>query len=80
MTQVSLADAKARLSELIARAEAGDLVCITRRGRPVAQLTAIAGSRKRIDISALRALTDAMPFQTETAAEATRRMREDDRY
>ena len=80
MARVSLADAKARLSELVARAEAGDPVCITRRGRPVAQLTAVSASRKRIDPSALRALTDAMPLQTQTAAETTRRMRDDDRY
>ena len=40
MITVSLANAKARLSELVERAAAGGAVCITRRGKPVAQITA----------------------------------------
>ena len=39
MDTVSLAEAKARLSELVARAAEGETVQITRRGKPVAQLT-----------------------------------------
>jgi antitoxin (DNA-binding transcriptional repressor) of toxin-antitoxin stability system len=38
MDSISLADAKARLSELFDRAEAGEDVCITRRGKPVVRL------------------------------------------
>ena len=37
-------------------------------------------SRKRIDVAALRAVTDAMPMQPESAGEFTRRMRDEDRY
>jgi prevent-host-death family protein len=37
--QLNIADAKARLSELIARAEAGEEVIIARRGRPAVTLT-----------------------------------------
>ena len=80
MLTVSLAEAKAHVSELVGRAAKGDPVCITRRGKPVAQLTAVQTPRKRIDISALRSLTDAMPAQTESAGEFVRRMRDDDRY
>jgi prevent-host-death family protein len=36
MGNVNLADAKAHLSELVARAASGETVCITRRGKPVA--------------------------------------------
>lgn len=36
MNRVNLADAKAHLSELVAQAELGGPVCITRRGKPVA--------------------------------------------
>jgi len=80
MRSVSLADAKAHLSELIQRAAAGDPVCITRRGKPVAQITAVETPRKRIDLSALRALTDAIPLQRESARDLVRRMRDGDRY
>jgi len=36
---------------------------ITRRGKPMAQFTAVDVRRKRIDPSVLRAITDAMPMQ-----------------
>jgi len=78
--KVSLADAKARLSELVERAAAGEAVCITRRGKPVAQITAVDAPRKRIDAAALQAVTDAMPMLSESAREFIRRMRDEDRY
>jgi hypothetical protein len=37
-------------------------------------------SRKRIDAAALRAVTDAMPMQPESAGDFIRRMRDEDRY
>jgi len=77
---VSLADAKAHLSELVERAAAGEAVCITRRGKPVAQITAADTPRKRIDVAVLRAITDTMPVQPETARDFIRRMRDADRY
>jgi prevent-host-death family protein len=80
MISVSLADAKAHLSELVERAAAGEAVCITRRGKAVAQITAIDSPRKRIDPAALRAITDAMPIQPESARDFIRRMRDDDRF
>jgi prevent-host-death family protein len=80
MKQVNLADAKAHLSELVARAAAGEPVCIMRRGKPVAQLTALDVRRKRIDSSALQAITDRMPVQPESARDFVRRMRDDARY
>ncbi len=80
MGSINLAEAKARLSELVERAAAGDTVCITRRGKPLAQITAVDTVRKPIDLSALRALTDAMPVQRESARDLVRRMRDQDRY
>jgi prevent-host-death family protein len=80
MITVSLANAKARLSELVERAAAGEPVCITRRGKPVAQITAVDSPRKSIDIAALQATTDTMPVQTETARDFIRRMRDENRY
>ena len=80
MRIVNLADAKARLSKLVEWAAAGDTVRITRRGNPVAQITAVQTPRKRIDLSALRALTDMMPVQRESAGVLVRRLRDQDRY
>jgi prevent-host-death family protein len=77
---VNLADAKAHLSELVESAAAGEAVCITRRGKAVAQITAIDTPRKRVDPAALRAMTDAMPVQPQTARDFIRGMRDDDRF
>lgn len=80
MQSVSLADAKATLSELVDRVEAGDEIDITRRGKPVARLTAVARPRKAIDAALLRSLTAEMPPATEAAADLVRAMRDGDRY
>jgi prevent-host-death family protein len=80
MDRINLADAKAHLSELIDRVEAGDSIDITRRGKPVARLTAVGGPRKPIDAALLRSLTATMPPQSQTAADLVRSMREGDRY
>jgi antitoxin (DNA-binding transcriptional repressor) of toxin-antitoxin stability system len=64
----------------LAEAEAGEPVCIMRRGKPVAQLIAVGNPRQPVDLAALRALTDAMPMQTESAGDLIRRMRDDERY
>jgi antitoxin (DNA-binding transcriptional repressor) of toxin-antitoxin stability system len=68
------------LSELVERAAAGEAVCITRRGKPVAQITAIDAPLKPIDAAALQAVTDAMPAQPESGRDFIRRMRDEDRY
>jgi prevent-host-death family protein len=79
MVDVPLADAKARLSELVSQAAAGQTVRITRRGKPIAQITAIDRPRKPVDVAALEALTAGMPMG-EPAGELVRRMRDEDRY
>jgi len=80
MSNVNLADAKAHLSELVDRVQAGDTIDITRRGRPVARLTAVARPRKRINLAMLEALTASMPPQDESASDFVRSMRDGDRY
>jgi len=80
MGTVSLADAKAHLSELIEQAASGDPVYITRRGKLVAQLTASDTPRKAVDLKMLQAATQGMPFQSESAGDFVRRMRDEDRY
>ncbi|WP_319937633.1 hypothetical protein [Sphingomonas qomolangmaensis] len=53
---------------------------ITRRGKPVARLTAVARPRKAIDAALLQTLTAAMPPQSPGAADLVRSMRDGDRY
>lgn len=80
MPTVSLADAKAHLSDLVAKAVAGETVTITKHGKPVAQLTAFDEPRRRVELSDLRAISETVPRQTGTAADFVRAMRDDDRY
>lgn len=80
MDVVNLADAKAHLSELVDRVEAGASIDITRRGKPVARLTGVASPRKPVDVAMLRSLTAPMSPQTQTAADLVRSMRDGDRY
>lgn len=80
MQTVNLADAKTRLSELVNKAEAGETICITRRGKPAAQLIAAGTPREKIDIETLRKMTADMPKQPESAGDFIRKMRDSDRY
>ena len=80
MRSINLAAAKAHLSELVEEAAAGNPVCITRRGRPIAKIVAVDQPRKPLDIAALRALTATMPMQSESAGDFMRRLRDDERY
>jgi antitoxin (DNA-binding transcriptional repressor) of toxin-antitoxin stability system len=76
----SLSEAKARLSELVDLAAAGELIVITRHGRPVLELVRPHAARKPVDIHALRRLTDRQPKQREGAGTFVRRLRDDARY
>jgi prevent-host-death family protein len=80
MDAINLADAKTHLSELVDRVQGGDSIDITRRGKPVARLTAVARPRKPIDAELLRSLTAAMPPQSQSASDVVRSMRDGDRY
>ena len=80
MDTISLAEAKAHLSELVARAAEGETIQITRRGKPVAQIAPIQEPRKPIDFGALRELVKTSPKQPESAGEFMRKLRDDARY
>jgi prevent-host-death family protein len=45
--QISVTDAKAQLTELVRRTEAGDEIVLTRHGQPVAKLVKIRAARDR---------------------------------
>jgi prevent-host-death family protein len=80
MDAISLAEAKAHLSELVDRVQGGDSIDITRRGKPVARLTAAVRPRMQIDLVLLQTLTASMQPQTQSAADLVRSMRDSDRY
>jgi prevent-host-death family protein len=80
MDDVTVAEAKAHLSELIERAERGEPVRITRRGRLVARITGMDRPVQAIDLNALRALTASQPVQPEPARSWLRSVRDEDRY
>ena len=79
MDAINLADAKAHLSELVDRVEAGESIDIRRRGKTVARLTAAARPRKKVDAGRLRELTAVLRKQPSSAT-LVREMRDGDRY
>jgi len=79
-TIVSIADAKARLSELAEVAASGETVIITKRGKPVLQLSRPESPRRPVDVAALRRLTAELPQQTEDAGSFMRKLRDESRY
>lgn len=79
MITVALADAKARLSELIDRVEAGEIISITRRGKPAARLVAEEQPRKPIDIDAMRRIAAlSKPYVDPDGLSFVERMRRED--
>ncbi len=80
MKSVSVAEAKAHLSDLIGRAAEGETVNITRRGKSVAQLVPAKKPLKKIDPAKLKKLIASWPLQKEPAGDFIRKMRDDDRY
>ncbi len=49
MTDVGMHEAKSTLSQLVKRAEAGEDICITRSGKPVARLVPVAAPSRMLD-------------------------------
>jgi prevent-host-death family protein len=60
--QVNIAEAKAKLSELLDRALAGEEIVIARAGRPMARLVPIKGTRERKK-GAWRGWAEAIPTE-----------------
>lgn len=86
MEGVNIAEAKAQLSALVDRAEAGETIVISRGGRPAAWLVPAAplpkpeNVPKKIDVAAIRERIKGTTSQTQSAGEFTRWMRDTDRY
>lgn len=77
MERVNLADAKAKLSELVTRASKGEEIEIIRRGKPVARLLPPENRRlEPFDWEEHQRIVSAMTPQTESAGEFMRRLRD----
>jgi prevent-host-death family protein len=75
MTKFSVAEAKARLSEILSKVEAGDEVLITRRGEPVARIAAVSKRRKSLPpLSEFRAT---LPKAKTSSVKIIRQMRDE---
>lgn len=74
MKAVNLAEAKARLSELVVRAEGGEDIQISRRGRAVVRLVPVEQRpvREPIDWVAIDRLRDSLPMSSITVEEMRR--------
>lgn len=75
MNTVTLAEAKAHLSQLLDQVEAGEEVVITRRGQPVARISPI--ERPKQPVSSLAAFRQHMPRWRKSSAELIRELREE---
>ena len=76
MITLGLAQAKARLGELLDDVEAGRDVVITRRGKAVARLSAAVGPGKPLRLREPAGLRAAMPRLRRPAAELLRDLRD----
>lgn len=76
MRTCTVAEAKAHLSELLARVEGGEELVITRRGRPVANLSPIRPVKCPPDWQAIRAFRESMPAMDRSATDLVRAMRD----
>ena len=77
MLTVNLAHAKAHLSELLDKVEAGEEVVITRHGKPVAHIRQAVPPKEPIDLEALAAFRATLPPQQRSSAELLREMRDE---
>ncbi|HUI95048.1 MAG TPA: type II toxin-antitoxin system prevent-host-death family antitoxin [Xanthobacteraceae bacterium] len=75
MVIVTLVEAKAHLSELLDRVESGEEVVITRRGRPVAKMSALP--RPKRPLPSLASFRAKMPRSRKSSAALVREMRDE---
>lgn len=77
MDTINLTQAKARLSELLDKVEAGREIVITRRGKAVAHLSPATGPRKPLPLGELAGFRASMPRLRRPAAELLREVRDE---
>jgi prevent-host-death family protein len=75
MSTVSVAEAKAHLSELLDRVVAGEEVVITRRGRAIARLSGVESAREPLE--SLADLRNSLPRVKTRSADVVRALRDE---
>lgn len=76
VNKVSVVQAKARFSEILARVESGHEVLITRRGAPVARLSGIESAKHPLNLDAIDAFRGGLTPNLERSADLIRKMRD----
>ena len=76
MHSMSLAHAKAHLSELLNTVESGQEVVITRHGRPVARVLPANVVKQTLPLARLAKLRQQLPVRKGSSAEALRELRD----
>ncbi len=77
MVTVNLAHAKAHLSELLDKVEAGEEIVITRHGRPVAHISPAARPKQPLRFQELAEFRATMPRLRRPSAELLREARDE---
>lgn len=78
MIEVSIAEARRRLPELMRLSEAGERIIITRRGKPVSQLVHLGeqAPKRKLDLDAIARDLAAMPMGNDTLPSILKMRRE----
>jgi len=76
MNSMTLAHAKAHLSELINTVEAGEEVFITRHGHPVAKVVPINPVKHSVPLQQLAELRRQLPARKDSSAQSLRELRD----
>ena len=77
MVTVNLAQAKAHLSELLDKVEAGEEVVITRHGRAIAHIQPALRPKLPLQLEALAAFRAGMPHLRQPSSELLRKARDE---
>jgi prevent-host-death family protein len=78
MVTVNLAQAKAHLSELLDKVEAGEEVVVTRRGRAVAHIVPASRQKHPLRLDDLAGFRATMPHLRRPSAELLRETRDEE--
>lgn len=77
MISCNIAEAKARLSELVDESIAGGTVTLMRRGTPVARIVPIEAPKQQISLEWLQSVTAGMTSDGPSAVDTVRAMRDE---
>lgn len=77
VNKVSVVQAKAHFSEILAQVEAGQDILITRRGLPIARLSGVEQAMQPLRLDAIDAFRAGLKPSAQQSADLIRRMRDE---